>query len=203
MTAWAAWQAQGTAPRGRFGLSGARLHCLLHFMGLAATLSVAKVILSTIGVALFLAKQGPQQLPLFYVLLALVAIALSVASGGVVDRLPRIALGQIAFLGVLLGAASLRLLIALEVPAVYYAVLASAHIYEIVLDIVFWLVVAAFLDAIENAALLIFLHRTNPGDGWALVATTACLPFPLAASVTLRGESTRTIAPVHGREPPT
>ncbi len=63
--------------------------------------------------------------------------------------MPRIALGQAAFLGTLLGAASLRLPIALDLPAAYFAVLASAHIYEIVLDIVFWVVVAAFLDTIE------------------------------------------------------
>ena len=74
---------------------------------------------------------------------------LSAAAGAVIDRVPRIALGQMAFLGTLLGAASLRLLIGFDLPAVYYALLASAHIFEIVVDIVFWVVVAAFLDTLE------------------------------------------------------
>ena len=112
------------------GLPARRVGCLLHFVALAVTLAAAKVILNTIGVALFLAEEGPQQLPLFYVLLALVAIALAAAAGGMVDRAPRIALGQVVFLSILLGVAALRLPIALQLPAVYYAVLASAHLYE-------------------------------------------------------------------------
>jgi HEAT repeat protein len=118
-------------------------------MALAVTLAAAKVILSTLGVALFLAKEGPGQLPLFYVLLALASVLLSAAFSGVVDRVPRITLGQVAFLGSLLAAASLHIPIALQLPGIYYALLASAHFYEIVLDIVFWVVVAAYLDVIE------------------------------------------------------
>ncbi len=161
-----------------FGLAGERLSCLLHFMALAITLAAAKVIFSTIGVALFLAKEGPAQLPLFYLLLAAVAILLSAALGGVVDRVPRIALGQMAFLGTLLGAAALRLLIALDLPAVYYAVLASAHIFEIVVDIVFWVVVAAFLDTLElkRGTPLIYMALAAGGvAGGAL--TTALSPL--------------------------
>ena len=186
MIAWAARQTRSAGGRGRFGLSGERLRCLFHFMGLAVTLSVAKVILSTLGVALFLVKEGAQALPLFYLLLAVVAIVLSAAAGGVIDRLPRILLGQLAFLGALLGAASLRLLIALEVPAVYYAVLASAHLYEIVLDIVFWVVVAAFLDTIElrRGTPLIYMALAAGGAaGGAL--TSALSPFVLTEDLLL------------------
>ena len=119
----------------RLGFTGRRLECLLHFMALAATLAAAKVILSTVGVALFLAKEGPERLPGFYVLLALLAITLSFAFTGVVDRAPRIRLAQAAFFVTLLGAACLRLPVGLDVPGVYHALLASAHVYEIVLDI--------------------------------------------------------------------
>ena len=142
---------RATAPGRRrwFGLAGERLTCLLHFMVLAFTLAAAKVMLSTLGVALFLVKEGPEQLPLFYVLLALVSIVLSAAASGLVDRVPKMALGQTVFLATVVAAAALRLPIALDVPAVSYCVLASAHVYEIVLDIVFWVVVAAYLDVIE------------------------------------------------------
>jgi nitrate/nitrite transporter NarK len=94
------------------------VRCLYHFLGLAVTLSIAKVILSTLGTALFLAKEGPQELPRFYVLLAVVAILLSAAAGGVFDRQPRIVLAQIAVLGGQLGAAPRRLRFAFVVPAV-------------------------------------------------------------------------------------
>ena len=144
-------------------------------MALAVTLAAAKVILSTAGVSLFLAKEGPEQLPLFYVLLAAVSILLSAGFGGVVDRVPRITLGQAMFLGTLLGAASLRILIALQLPAVSYALLASAHLYEIVLDIVFWLVVAAFLDVIELKRGTAFIYMALAAGGVAGGALTSAL----------------------------
>ncbi|MCE3249233.1 MAG: crp 6, partial [Geminicoccaceae bacterium] len=147
-------------------------------MALAITLAAAKVILSTAGVALFLAKEGPAQLPLFYLLLAAVSILLSAGLGGVVDRAPRITLGRAAFVGTLLGAAALRIPIALDLPAVSYAVLASAHLYEIVLDIVFWVVVAAFLDVIE-------LKRGTP-----------LIYMALAAGGVLGGALTSALAPL-------
>ena len=150
-------------------------------MALAVTLAAAKVILSTAGVALFLAKQGPEQLPPFYVLLAAVSILLSAGFGGIVDRVPRITLAQVAFLGTLLGAASLRVLIALQLPAVYYAVLASAHLYEIVLDIVFWLVVTAFLDVIELKRGTAFIYMALAAGGVAGGALTSALS-PLVAT---------------------
>jgi hypothetical protein len=176
-----AGQATARGPRRWFGLAGARLSSLLHLMALAVTLAAAKVILSTAGVALFLAQQGPEQLPLFYVLLAGVSILLSAGLGGVVDRVPRITLGQAAFLGGLLGAASLRVLIALQLPAVYYAVLASAHLYEIVLDIVFWLVVAAFLDVIELKRGTPFIYMALAAGGVAGGTLTSALS-PLIAT---------------------
>ncbi len=176
----------GTALRPRFGLPAARLGSLLHFMALAVTLAAAKVILNTIGVALFLANEGAAQLPLFYVLLAAAAILLSVVSSGVIDRVPRIALGQAVFLGLLLGAAALRIPIALHLPAVYYAVLASAHIYEIVLDIVFWVVVAAFLDTIElkRATPLIYMALATGGVAGGVFAS-ALSPFVPAEDLLL------------------
>jgi HEAT repeat protein len=147
-------------------------------MALAVTLAAAKVILSTVGVALFLAKEGPGQLPLFYVLLALVSILLSAAASGLVDRVPKMVLGRVVFLGILLGAAALRLPIALHLPAVYYGVLASAHFYEIVLDIVFWVVVAAYLDVIElkRGTALIYMALAAGGVAGG-VLTSALAPF--------------------------
>ncbi|MCC2664349.1 MAG: putative transcriptional regulator [Geminicoccaceae bacterium] len=95
-----------------------------------------------------------------------------------VDRAPRITLGRAAFVGTLLGAAALRIPIALDLPAVSYAVLASAHLYEIVLDIVFWVVVAAFLDVIE-------LKRGTP-----------LIYMALAAGGVLGGALTSALAPL-------
>ncbi len=179
-------QQAGPALQRWLGLPTERLGCLLHFMALAVTLAAAKVVLNTVGVALFLAKEGPGQLPLLYVLLAAAAILLSAASSGVIDRVPRIALGQAAFLGTLLGAAALRLPIAFDMPAAYYALLASAHIYEIVLDIVFWVVVAAFLDTIElkRGTPLIYMALATGGVAGGVFAS-ALSPFVAAEDLLL------------------
>ncbi len=173
---------RGPARARRFGLARHRRPALLHFMALAGTLAAAKVILSTIGVALFLAKEGPGQLPLFYVLLAAGAILLSAASSGVIDRVPRLGLGQTAFLGTLLGAAALRVPIALDLPGVYYLLLASAHIYEIVLDIVFWVVVAGFLDSIElkRGTPLIYMALAAGGIAGGVLASLLSPLVPAA-----------------------
>jgi HEAT repeat protein len=179
------WQA-GPALRPWLGLPAERVGYLLHFMALAVTLAAAKVILNTIAVALFLAKVGPSQLPLFYILLAAAAILLSMASSRVIDRVPRIALGRTAFLGTLLGAAALRIPIGFDLPAAYYAVLASAHIYEIVLDIVFWVVVAAFLDTIElkRGTPLIYMALATGGVAGGVFAS-ALSPFVPAEDLLL------------------
>jgi hypothetical protein len=127
----------------------ARIVRLFHFAALAATLAVARVLLNTIGATLFLFHEGPARLPLFYFVLAVVTVLLSFGLSLVIDRLPRISLAQAVFAGCLLGAAALRWPVALDLPGVYFVLLASAHIYEIVLDILLWVVIAAFTDSVE------------------------------------------------------
>ena len=133
----------------------ARLVCLLHFVALATTLAVARVLLNTIGATLFLVHEGTERLPLFYIVLAATMVLLSFGLSRVIDRLPRIRLAQAVFAGCLLGAASLRWPVALDAPGVYFVLLASAHIYEIVLDIMLWVVIAGFTDSVE-------LKRSTP-----------------------------------------
>ncbi|MGH6916802.1 MAG: hypothetical protein ACREJ0_03765, partial [Geminicoccaceae bacterium] len=132
-----------------------RIARLLHFAALAATLAVARVLLNTIGATLFLFHEGPARLPLFYFVLAVVTVLLSVGLSLVIDHLPRIGLAQAVFAGCLLGAAALRWAVALDLPGVYFVLLASAHIYEIVLDILLWVVIAGFTDSVE-------LRRATP-----------------------------------------
>jgi hypothetical protein len=131
------------------GLPAARARCVGHFLAIAATLAATKVLLSTIGVALFVADQGAAGLPPFYLGFAALAILLSFGLSSIIDRAPKVLLAQITFGGLLVGTAALRLLLALEVPGVSFALLASATAFEIIFDIVFWVVVATYLDTFE------------------------------------------------------
>jgi hypothetical protein len=153
-------------------LPAARARCVCHFLGIAATLAAAKVLLSTIGVTLFVAEQGAAGLPPFYVAFAAIAILLSFGLGSIIDRAPKVRLAQIIFAGLLVGTAALRLLLALNVPGVSFALLASATAFEIILDIVFWVVVAAYLDAFEfrRATPLVYMALALGGAAGGVVA---------------------------------
>ena len=143
-----------------YGMPRERISCLFHFAALAATLATARVLLNTIGATLFLHHEGPARLPLFYLVLAGVTVLLSFGLSLVIDRLPRIRLAQVVFAGCLLGAATLRWPIALDTPGVYFVLLAGAHIYEIVLDIVLWVVIARFTDSVEVKRATPFIYMS-------------------------------------------
>ena len=182
-------------------LPAARVRCVRHFLGIAATLAAAKVLLSTIAVTLFVAEQGAAGLPPFYVAFAAIAILLSFGLGSIIDRAPRVRLAQIIFAGLLVGTAALRILLALDVPGVSFALLASATAFEIILDIVFWVVVAAYLDAFEfrRATPLVYMALALGGAaggvvarlGAALPASGRPPPSPAAACRPRRGSVRR------------
>jgi Cyclic nucleotide-binding domain len=154
------------------GLPAARAHCVCHFLGIAATLAAAKVLLSTIAVTLFVAEQGAAGLPPFYIAFAALALVLSFGLSAIIDRAAKVRLAQVTFAGLLLGTAALRLLLAFEVQGVGFALLASATAFEIILDIVFWVVVAAYLDAFEfrRATPLVYMALALGGAAGGVVA---------------------------------
>jgi CRP-like cAMP-binding protein len=112
----------------------------------AGLLSAGKVLLYTAGTTLFLARDGIAGLPLLYVTLAVLATLVSIGLGHIVDRvpggrlLPGLALAIAVVVAGLLGGLVLGLAWA---PM---GLLLAAHLYDIVTDIVFWVLVAAFLD---------------------------------------------------------
>ena len=154
------------------GLPAARARCVGHFLGIAVTLAAAKVLLSTIGVTLFVAEQGAAGLPPFYAAFAAVAILLSFGLSSIIDRVPKVRLAQIVFGGLLVGTAALRVPLALEVPGVGFALLASATAAEIIFDILFWVVVAAYLDGFEfkRATPLVYMALALGGAAGGVVA---------------------------------
>jgi hypothetical protein len=163
-------------------LPAARARCVGHFLGIAATLAAAKVVLSTIGVTMFVAEQGAAGLPPFYVAFAAIAILLSFGLSSIIDHAPKVRLAQITFAGLLVGTAALRLLLALDVPGVSFALLASATAFEIILDIVFWVVVAAYLDAFEfrRATPLVYMALALGGAAGGVVARVGAGYLPPA-----------------------
>lgn len=137
------------------GLPADRVRFARRFIAIALTLAAAKVFFNTVAFALFLANEGPAQLPRFYLVLALVAIALSVALGSVVDRMPKLGLARTSFVLIMLTAAAGKFMIAGGLPGAYFIILAAAFIFEIAIEILFWAACAAYVDTTE-------LKRTTP-----------------------------------------
>jgi HEAT repeat protein len=137
------------------GLPRERVRFARRFIGIAITLAAAKVFLNTVAFALFLANEGPAQLPRFYLLLALAAIVLSIGLSMVVDRLPKLHLARITLVMIMLAAGAGKLMIAAGVTGAYFVILATAFIFEIAIEILFWAACAAYVDTTE-------LKRTTP-----------------------------------------
>ena len=137
------------------GLPRERVRFARRFIGIAITLAAAKVFLNTVAFALFLANEGPAQLPRFYLVLALAAIVLSIVLGIVVDRVPKLHLARITLVLIMLAAGAGKLMIAAGVAGAYFVILATAFIFEIAIEILFWAACAAYVDTTE-------LKRTTP-----------------------------------------
>ncbi len=128
---------------GRAGIAGSAAFRLALVAGL---LSAGKVLLYTTGTALFLGRDGIAGLPLLYVSLAALATLASLVLGHVVDRVPGGRLLPFLTLAIGLVMAGLLPGVALDLAWAPLALLLTAHLYDIVTDIVFWVLAAAFFD---------------------------------------------------------
>jgi hypothetical protein len=109
-------------------------------------LSAGKVLLFTSGTTLFLARQGIDALPILYLVLAVVATGISLALAAVIDRVrPTLLMPSVAAMGVVCTAGLVAVL-AFNWGLAPAALLIAAHIYDIVTDIVFWVLAAACFD---------------------------------------------------------
>lgn len=127
-------------------MGGLRSSVVVRLALVAGLLSAGKVLLYTTGTTLFLARDGIAGLPLLYVALAVLATLVSIGLGRIVDRVPGGRLLPGLALAIGLVVAGLLLGLALGLEGAPLALLLTAHLYDIVTDIVFWVLAAAFLD---------------------------------------------------------
>jgi hypothetical protein len=130
-------------------LPAERVRIVRRFIGIALILAAAKVFLNTVGFALFLANEGPSELPRLYLLLAIAAIALSTPLGLVVDRMPKLHVARATLVAIMTIAGLGKVMIAADVAGSYFVILATAYIFEIAIEILFWATCAAYIDATE------------------------------------------------------
>lgn len=134
-----------------------------HLLLLAATVSAIKVVLFTAGTTIVLARTGADGMPWFYLVLAGMGVAMSLALATEIDRRPPLALLRRALVVAGFGALALRAGLSHDHPALHLLALACGHLYEIATDIIFWLVAGLYLTSVE-------LRRGTP---WLLAAMAA------------------------------
>ena len=150
---------------------------------LGAWISAAKVVLFTVGSASFLTGRPAAELAWVYLGLAALAAGSAVAMAPRLERLPparslvRLLLASIA------ATLALALGLAGDVPGSSCALLILAHLYNIASEIVFWLVVAAWLPPPElrRATVWICLAAALGGFAGGLAVERLLVLGPAAA----------------------
>ena len=142
----------------RLELLPEKLRRLAHFLLLAVTLVTANVLGITLAESLFLSNAGPDRLPVFYVLLALVSIPIAAGFSQLVDRLRRLQLLRYLLLTSVLLVLVMRGFVELGTLPVYYFIYIGLSLIELLIDIQFWILVSDYFTSLElkrNAPLLV------------------------------------------------
>ena len=146
----------------------------------AALLSAGKVLLYTTGTTLFLARQGIEALPLLYLALAAIATAVSLGLAVVIDRAPRRRLLPGLAVLVAIGTGGLVAGLVLNWSLAPAAILIAAHVYDIITDIVFWVLAAALVDNLRLRRLTtrFYLAIAAGGSAAGILAERALVLLP-------------------------
>ncbi len=142
-----------------------QLHPTVRLAVVAALLSAAKVLLYTTGTTLFLSRQGIEALPILYLTLSIIATCISLLLAAMIDRAPPAYLlpGLAAFS--VLGIVALQAGLAADWQQAPAGILIAAHVYDIITDIVFWVLAAALFDNLRLRRLTPHLYIAIAAGG--------------------------------------
>ncbi len=150
---------------------------------LGAWISAAKVVLFTVGSASFLADRPAGELAWVYLGLAVLAAGCAVAMAPRLEDMPPVQSLARLLVASMAATAALALGLALAVPGAPWALLVTAHLYNIATEIVFWLVATAWLPPPElrRAAVWICLAAALGGCAGGLAVERLLVLGPAAA----------------------
>ncbi len=123
--------------------------CVVELALLGAFISGSILILTTSGAALFLAKEGSEAMPVFYILLAAVSIPLASGVSAVLSRWLTLQVSAgLCLASALLGLALWGMAVA-DLPGAAYAAYIAAYSLEILYDTLFWLLASEYLTTLD------------------------------------------------------
>jgi HEAT repeat protein len=124
--------------------------CVVELAVLGSLISGSILILTTSGAALFLANEGSESMPVFYVLLAAVSIPLASGVSAVLSRWLTLQVSAALCLASALLALVLWGMAAAGMPGAAYAAYIAAYSLEILYDTLFWLLASEYLTTLDT-----------------------------------------------------
>ena len=153
---------------------------LAHFLLLAVSLLTANILSVTLAETLFLSNAGSERMPMYYLLLAVISMPMAAGTASLVDRYSRPQLLR-ALLLVSAGLAiGLRLLLPTGTMAVYYAVYICFSLFELLIDIVFWVLISDFFTSLDLKRYATYLIMAMSAGGLLGGGLASLLPGFLA-----------------------
>ncbi|WP_158044060.1 HEAT repeat domain-containing protein [Skermanella pratensis] len=147
--------------------------CVVELAVLGALASGGILVLTTSSAALFLAKEGSDAMPVFYILLAAISIPLASTVSAVLSRWLTLQVSAALCLASSLMGATLWAVAAAEIPGATHAAYIAAYSLEILYDTLFWLLASEYLTTLDmkrHAAQLAMAFGAG-GVGGGLIAS--------------------------------
>ncbi|UEM22062.1 HEAT repeat domain-containing protein [Skermanella mucosa] len=123
--------------------------CVVELAVLGALASGGILVLTTSSAALFLAKEGSDAMPVFYILLAAVSIPLASAVSAVLSRWLTLRVSAALCLASALMGMVLWAMAVAETPGATHAAYIAAYSLEILYDTLFWLLASEYLTTLD------------------------------------------------------
>ncbi|HEV8524729.1 MAG TPA: HEAT repeat domain-containing protein [Terriglobales bacterium] len=130
-------------------LRSGKFRRLAHFLFLAVSLLTSNILSVTLAETLFLSNAGSERMPMYYVLLALISMPVAAGIASLVDRYSRPQLLRALLLISATLAIALRLLLPTGAMSVYYAVYICFSLFELLVDIVFWVLISDYFTSLD------------------------------------------------------
>jgi hypothetical protein len=139
--------------------------CLVLFLLLAGTISAANTLGYAVSTGLFVSNVGSESIPLFYLILGLCSLPISLVGSRVIDRYSRIRLFQYLMMGAVIGLSLFHWKIQYYALPVYFLIHITVHVLDLLSGVLLWTLIAEYFTSrqLERHTPLIVMAMTIGG----------------------------------------
>ncbi|MBL1176705.1 HEAT repeat domain-containing protein [Pantanalinema sp. GBBB05] len=122
---------------------------LARFFVLAALVMASNVVGYAVSASLFMSQEGAEAIPVFYLVLGLLSMPVSIGFSKVIDRVERTQLFRYLLLGALIWVGLLYSVMNLENLPTYYSIYISTSLIDLQINVLFWTLVSDYFTTLE------------------------------------------------------